>query len=72
MVAQSLAEPWQNRSAARDAVQQIMALHEHLAPYLGEQDAVVTETLLRLRGWSIWCLTSLAAVSLRRSSTART
>jgi len=59
VVIQSLAEPWQNRSAARDAVQQIMALHEHLAPYLGEQDAAVTETLLRLRGWSIWCLNEL-------------
>jgi tetratricopeptide (TPR) repeat protein len=59
VVTQSLAEPWQNRSAARDAVQQIMALHEHLAPYLGEQDAAVTETLLRLRGWSIWCLNEL-------------
>ena len=46
MVTQSLAEPWQNRSAARDAVQQIMALHEHLARYLNEQGAAVTETLL--------------------------
>ena len=56
---QSLAEPWQNRAAARDAVQQIMALHEHLAPYLGEQDAALTETLLELRGWAIWCLNEL-------------
>ncbi len=55
-VTQSLTEPWQNRPAARDAVQQIMALHEHLAPYLGEQDAALTETLLRLRGWATWCL----------------
>ena len=30
VVTESLAEPWQNRPAARDAVQQIMALHEHL------------------------------------------
>ncbi len=37
-VTESLPEPWQNRPAARDAIQQIMALHEHLAPYLGEQD----------------------------------
>jgi tetratricopeptide (TPR) repeat protein len=59
VVTQSLAEPWQNRSAARDAVQQIMALHERLAPYLGEQDTAVTELLLRLRGWSIWCLNEL-------------
>ena len=59
VVTQSLAEPWQNRSAARDAVQQIMALHERLAPYLGEQDAELTETLLLLRGWAIWCLYEL-------------
>ena len=59
VVIQSLAEPWQNRPAARDAVQQIMALHEHLAPYLGGQDAALTETLLRLRGWAIWCLNAL-------------
>ena len=58
-VTQSLAEPWQNRAAARDAVQQIMALHEHLAPYLGEHDAALTETLLGLRGWAIWCLNEL-------------
>jgi tetratricopeptide (TPR) repeat protein len=58
-VTESLAEPWQNRPAARDAVQQIMALHERLAPYLGEQDAALTETLLRLRGWAIWCLNKL-------------
>ena len=59
MVTQALDQPWQNRPAARDAVQQIMALHEHLAPYLGEQDAALTETLLDLRGWAIWCLNDL-------------
>ena len=60
VVTQSLPQPWRNRPAARDAVQQIMALHQHLAPYLGEQDAALTETtLLRLRGWAIWCLNQL-------------
>jgi tetratricopeptide (TPR) repeat protein len=59
VVTRSLAGPWQNRAAARDAIQQIIALHEHLAPYLGEQDAALTETLLRLRGWAIWCLLRL-------------
>jgi tetratricopeptide (TPR) repeat protein len=59
VVTQSLDQPWQNRAAARDAIQQIMALHEHLAPYLGEQDAALIETLLRLRGWAIWCLNDL-------------
>ncbi len=59
MVTQALDQPWQHRPAARDAVQQIMVLHEHLAPYLGEQDAALTETLLRLRGWAIGCLNDL-------------
>ena len=53
VVTQSLAEPWQNRSAARDAVHQIMALHEHLARYLNEQGAAVTETLLPMRRWAV-------------------
>jgi tetratricopeptide (TPR) repeat protein len=56
---ESLAEPWQNRPAARDAIQQIMALHEHLARYLGEQEAGLTRTLLELRGWATWCLAEL-------------
>ena len=52
-------EPWQNQPAVRDAIQQIMALHEHLAPYLGEQDVALTETLLQLRGWAIGWLSEL-------------
>jgi len=58
-VAQALPEPWQNRAAARDAVQQIMALHEHLAPHLSEQGTALTESLLRLRAWAISCLLGL-------------
>jgi tetratricopeptide (TPR) repeat protein len=58
-VTEALPPPWQNRPAARDAIQQITALHEHLAPYLGDQDAALTETLLRLRGWVMWCLNEL-------------
>jgi hypothetical protein len=52
----ALPEPWRNRPAARDAIGQIMALHEHLAPRLSGHDAALTETLLRLRGWALWCL----------------
>ena len=52
---QSLAEPWRNRPAARDAVQQIMALHEHL----NEHDPATTGTLLPQRRWAIWCLNEL-------------
>ena len=59
MVTRALDQPRQNRSAARDTVQQIMVLHEHLAPYLGEQDGALTETLLRLRRWAIGCLNDL-------------
>jgi tetratricopeptide (TPR) repeat protein len=55
----SLPEPWQNRPAARDAIGQIMALHEHLTFYLGGQDVALTETLLGLRAWAVWCLNEL-------------
>ncbi len=58
-VTKSLPEPWQNRPAARDAIQQIMALHEHLVSSLGDQEAALTRNLLRLRSWAIWCLTAL-------------
>ena len=58
-VTQSLPEPWQNPPAARDVIEQIMALHEHLAPYFRDQDAALTEALLRLRGWALWCLHEL-------------
>ncbi len=57
-VADSLAEPWQNRAAARDVIGQIMALHEHLSPHLGEHDTELAKTLL-LRGWAVWCLNEL-------------
>jgi tetratricopeptide (TPR) repeat protein len=58
-VTQSLAEPWRNRAAARDAIQQIRALHEHLVPYLGDLNPGLIQTLLRLRGWALWCLNEL-------------
>jgi tetratricopeptide (TPR) repeat protein len=58
-VTDSLTEPWQNGPAARDTVQQIMALHEHLAPYLGTRDAAVAEQIWRLRAWAVWCLNEL-------------
>jgi tetratricopeptide (TPR) repeat protein len=58
-VTESLPEPWQNRGAARDAIQQIMALNGHLAPHLGAQDAELTRTLLRLRTWTVGYLNEL-------------
>ena len=58
-VTESLPEPWQNRGAARDAIQQIMALNAHLAPHLGAQDAELTVVLLRLRIWTVGFLNEL-------------
>lgn len=50
-VTRSLDEPWQNRAAARDTVQQTAALHDHVNPYLGEHDAELAGSLLQLRQW---------------------
>ena len=58
-VTTSLPEPWQNRTAARETVQQIMALYQHVAPHFGEQDIELTRLLLRLSGWAVWCLNQL-------------
>jgi hypothetical protein len=71
VVTRALDQPWRNR-AARDAIQQIMALHEHLAPYLGERDDALTETLLGCAAGRSGTWTSSATVSPRRSNTART
>jgi Tetratricopeptide repeat len=58
-VTESLPEPRQNRPGARNAIQQVMALHDHITPYLGGQDTALTRTLLHLRGWALWCLIQL-------------
>jgi tetratricopeptide (TPR) repeat protein len=58
-VTASLTEPWRNRPAARDAITQITSLHEHLQPFPGGLETGLTETLLRLRGWAVWCLNEL-------------
>jgi Tetratricopeptide repeat len=36
-----------------------MALHEHRAHHLDEDDTAVTKALLRLRSWAIRCLNEL-------------
>ena len=59
MVAGSLDPVWQYRPAARDLVQQIVALTEHTAGYLGNSDSVVTRRLLGLRSWALRCLIEL-------------
>jgi hypothetical protein len=59
VVTESLTEPWQDRPAARDAIEQVMALYEDLAPWSGRADAALTEIVLELRVWAVWCLNEL-------------
>ncbi len=58
-VAGSVGEPWRNREAARDAIGQVTALDEHLAPCLNGDNPQLAETLLALRGWALWCMNEL-------------
>ena len=58
-VTQSLSQPWQDRLAARDTIEQITALHEHLTPHLQDSQDQLDRDLLVLRGWAAWCLLSL-------------
>ena len=58
-VTRLLDQPRHNRLAARDIIQQVMALSEHLAPYLHADDTEVARELLSLRGWALWCMNEL-------------
>ena len=58
-VTRSLDQPWQNRPAARDAIQQVIALNDHLAPHLFDDHAALAEEALRLRLWALWCMYQL-------------
>jgi tetratricopeptide (TPR) repeat protein len=58
-VAGSLEQPWRSREAARDAIGQVTALHEHLASCLDSDHAQLVETLLELRGWALECMIEL-------------
>jgi tetratricopeptide (TPR) repeat protein len=55
----SLGAPWQRREVARDLVQQVLALNDHLAPHLAGDPQPLTEALLLRRGWALWCLNDL-------------
>ena len=55
----SLHEPWLDRPAARDFVQQVTALTEHLAATL-DDDSPAARCFLTLRVWAVWCLNDLA------------
>ena len=59
VLTRSLGQPWQNRPAARDTIQQVIALNDHLAPHVRDDNAVVAGKLLGLRGWAVWCLNDL-------------
>jgi len=55
----SLEQAWQDRPARRDLVEQILAVHEHAAPFAGEPGSDLTVAILRLRGWALWFLGDL-------------
>jgi hypothetical protein len=57
--AESLGEPWQRRAEARDLVQHVIALNEHLASHMGADTKALAETLMARRGWALWCLLAL-------------
>ena len=56
VVANALPEAWQNPEPVRDVIQQITALHEHLAPLVTDADTELVAALLLLRGraLSLW------------------
>ena len=56
---ESLSPAWRYRPAARDLVQQVLALAERLTPYPSEVSGELTERLLSLRRWGLWCLNQL-------------
>ncbi len=56
MAAQWLGQPWENRLVARDIIQQVAALNEHLLPYLHNDHTEVLELLMRLREWAQWSM----------------
>ncbi len=56
----ALAPVSRNSSAARELIQHIMALDEHLAPFLAETDTALMRDLLRLRYVAVWLLNELS------------
>jgi tetratricopeptide (TPR) repeat protein len=58
-VSESLKPVWQNPDAARDLIQHIMALYEHLMPLLTDTDTDLMVNLLVLRERAISSLTEL-------------
>lgn len=58
-LAAALGDPRENRSAAREAVRQAIALNVHLTPYLRDRDASLCRELIVRRVWALWCLNEL-------------
>ena len=55
----ALPDPRQDMPTADEAAKQIMALHENLTRFLGEQDTQLATDLLRLRCWAVDSLVRL-------------
>jgi tetratricopeptide (TPR) repeat protein len=64
--AQLLGQPWKNRLVARDIIQQVAALNEHLLPYLHDDHTEVLEVLMRLRVWAQWSMGELGESAIQR------
>ena len=58
-VIQSFREPWQHRTLARDLVRHVIALNDHVSPYVDADDKALVEALLICRGWALRCLNEL-------------
>ena len=61
-----LGQPWKNRLVARDIIQQVVALNEHLLPYLHNDHTEVLEALMRLRVWAQWSMAELGESAIQR------
>jgi tetratricopeptide (TPR) repeat protein len=55
----TLGQAWQQYERARDLVRQVMALNDHLAPYLSARDGPLDHALLAARCWVLSCLIKL-------------
>jgi Tetratricopeptide repeat len=66
MAAQGLRQPWEHRLAARDIIQLVVALNDHLLPYLHNGHTEVLELLIRLREWSQWSMCELGDSAIQR------
>jgi tetratricopeptide (TPR) repeat protein len=51
---------WRHQQTARDLIQHVIALHDHLRQLPGEPGRSITEQMLGLRGWALWCQNELA------------